>query len=364
MCAQFGTQFTRRKETSNGGALPRTRRNCEKLPNVAATACLGIVFFLTGAEASDQQHSSSSVVDATANEAANKAAYANMVASFCFALCLSIVAVGMGYFALCEYDLLRLYATQGKTVQGKVVAQCFLRGSNPTMAVYRVTVDYPYPQAGGHTAILRKQLECHEWDFLYQHDNSVENEFGFCNNIVQWQMDEEQFSQFSHTADMVMTFESPKIVLSHTHKMRYIELLVLEDFPQSAVTKNSIRMGMRHQLPMIGLVTILALLAVFCTYLGLDTQDNFIRRSRLSLLVSAIAMVIVLLLVHTCLGDTVQTILHREYLEGGELMVQMDASSTIGSTLSTDLSAGPVQNSYRVASPSRMVRDISSLSAD
>ena len=317
------------------------------------------------------------------------------IVNLLFAICLSILTVCVCYFAIREYYLIHQYHKNGQEVEGRIVVVNNAHNSNDFIeqnsttkvnpnrnynAYYEiVTVDYEYIDRSGYSSTIRKRIQCTSTD-IYKHsdeespcelvqvqfdrddkdrENNYKNENNNNNRVVDNDMENnrDDRQQFSFTQ---MTFESPQ---SH---FSYVKLLLLEEYPQSGLSKNFLRVNnVRKQIPILCFIAFLGILTEFCMYLGLQAiVESRSVRFQQSMFLTLALLVVGLLCSHLGFGSYVTKLLHEEYFEGGEMLIKVD-DSTIG-TVSTTYALTPKdqqkqQHRYHGGSSS-ITREISSIS--
>ena len=324
--------------------------------------------------------------------------------AFIFAVCLSMIAVGILYFAILEDALLRRFQSEGTPLQAKVVSDqepVFVRNLPPAnnkkddgtaeysaLVQYRITVG-----AGGvggdynSTIIVRKQIKARDADFYRpkqqrrqrpQQHAQAPTLSADCRNQHQHHPHrvvhvhvELPTEELKEGPPLSFDGGSDAVFHEHTDTMCIDLLVLLPEHPNSAIPKRQVaRDLMGKKWPTITLVVFLTLLTWFCANLGLSNallfqpddpnqQWSWNRVLGLSLALTAGLLVIACVVVLYFGTDQFAAALREEYLEGGETMVKLDDETL--ATMSTaslfwDEWASPSKNHLpQVGPPTTMV---------
>lgn len=236
-----------------------------------------------------------------------------------FGTCVSLVSTVFAYAVVTEYRLMKHYESKGRCVEGRIIDWRYSRRLfNENDDEYDVAVDYRYLEVGGYTTVIRKQLKCRRSE-LYISDDS-----------------QHEFVKVCVEVDNVFSFEE---ALFDRPNHRRIQLLLLDDYPNSGIPKSTVRDASRAQrkTTTLAFFILLLLLATFCYFLGLATIfPSFSLLKLIAISIAATALLCSLeafVLWGLCRWRRWDSVLTAEYLEGGEVLVKVD-SETLG-TLST-----------------------------
>ena len=244
------------------------------------------------------------------------------------AVTFSLVGVCVGYFAVLEDGLMRIFAEEGLDLRATVVETRFRRGAvdgvtplhtfsteaketentrehNHSRNEYNAMIEYLAPGIDRHEhCTVTKQVRVMESDFVEEPSipRSIKIELGAFIPVLSGNSFMDESNSIGRPSGL--------------------DILVLKSHPKSAIPRRQAERActLHYRLPTLLFVIFMIALSIVCLYVTLGAMDRFpLHQARATILVSSILLTTELAGVHILLGKLFRGILKDVYLDGGEL---------------------------------------------